>query len=180
MFRPLIAFSLAAGLAIALAGCAHDPHAYGPVGRLTLNAELAIPANAATVRLQYGRVTAFNAVQEQDAFCVFEIDTVKETPQPVSPGQFEVSDIRYSIETFAGMPAMGFTTHRVGFGRDDRPSQIYYKTAFILQPNPQQARNLTCMSNQMYPGIAIMRHLTLAEIRQALGNHFTLDLGERR
>jgi hypothetical protein len=35
---------------------------------------------------------------------------------------------------------------------------------------------MTCQSNQMAPGVAIMRHLTVAEIRQALGSIFSLNL----
>ena len=173
-------FLILLGLVTALGGCAHEPTGYGPVGQLQLHAPLTIPAQAATVRLQYGQITAFNAVQEQDPFCVFEIETVADTPQTVAPGRFDVVRIQRSVETFAGMPVMAFTTFRVGFGRDDSPSQIYYKTAFRLAPNPQQARSLTCMSNQHMPGIAIMRHLTLREMRKALGSHFSLELSGYR
>lgn len=51
-----------------------------------------------------------------------------------------------------------------------------HETSFRSAPNPQQARPLTCMGNQQMPGIAIMRHLTLRKMRDALGSHFTLDL----
>lgn len=164
-------------LLLSLAACASPPEGGQPVGRLELRAPVSIPPGAATLRLQYGRVTAFNAVQEQDPFCVFELDTVSEQAQTVAPARFDILDIRHSIETFAGMPVMPLGVMRVGLGLDDGgPSQIYYKTGFRLAPNPSKARALTCMSNQYMPGIAIMRHLTLREIRDALGSHFTLDL----
>jgi hypothetical protein len=166
---------------LALAACSSAPEAAHPTGRLSLQAPITIPAGAATLRLQYGRVTAFNAVQEQDPFCVFELETVREQPQPVAPGSFDILSINRSVETFAGMPVLPFRTMRVGLGQDDGgPSQIYYKTAFRLASNPQQARALTCMSNQYMPGIAIMRHLTLQEMRDALGGLFTLDLDGTR
>lgn len=167
-------------LAVLLSGCAatsNSPPASGHAmsqGRLVLNQVLTIPANAASVRLQYGRVVAMNAVQEQDPFCIFEIETVAPGEQSVRPDSFDITRIFQSIETFAGMPV--FRPMRVGLGNDsDGPSQIYYKTTFRLRDDAQGARSLVCMSNQYMPGISIMRHLTQAEIRQALGRLFTLE-----
>jgi hypothetical protein len=165
-----------------LTGCADMPGAASPAGqgRLTLNETLTIPPNAATVRVQYGRVVPFNSVQEQDPFCVFEINTVAETEQAVRPGSFAITRVVRSIETFAGMPVFpyfpAFRPVRVGHADGGgSPSHIYYKTTFRLLAADQPVRTLTCMSNQMAPGIPIMRHLTLAEMRQALGKIFTLE-----
>lgn len=94
----------------------------------------------------------------------------------MAPGRFAILDIRRSVETFAGMPVPPTAFLRVGLGHDNGPSHIYYKTAFLLAANPQAARSLTCMSNQYMPGIPIMRHLTLAQIRDALGRRISLDL----
>ncbi len=186
MFRPIVplvarvtrALSLAPALllSLTLAACAQLPADAPPIGQLRVLTPLEIPAGAASLRLQYGQPVAFNAVQEQDPFCVFELDTVSDWPQAVVPARFAILDIRRSVETFAGMPLMSAVFFQVGLGRGDGPSQLYYKTAFLLAPNPQGARSLTCMSNQYMPGIAIMRHLTLAEIRSALGQRMTLDL----
>jgi hypothetical protein len=168
---------LALMLVLSLTACANTPDATYPVGRLNLQIPVTIPPGAASLRLQYGRITAFNAVQEQDAFCVFELNTVANEAQAVAPAKFDILGIHRSVETFAGMPVLPFRVMRVGLGDDDGgPSHIYYKTAFHLGPNPQQARALTCMSNQLMPGIAFMRHLTLREMRDALGHFFTLDL----
>jgi hypothetical protein len=175
--KDLIAILATAAL---LAGCANapDPLAQADRGRLVLNEALTIPPNAATARLQYGKVVAFNAVQEHDPFCVFEIDTVAPDPQTVSPASFAIIRVNRSVETFAGLPAFpGFQTLRVGFGdHDGRPSHLYYKTQFRLHDPGQGVRALTCMSNQMAPGIPVMRHLSLAEIRQALGGILSLEL----
>lgn len=178
MFRVLLSLMLV----LSLAACANTPQGARPVGRLSLQTPVSIPPGAATLRLQYGRITAFNAVQEQDPFCVFELNTVADQAQTLAPASFDILSINRSVETFAGMPALQslFRPMRVAFNDDDRPSHIYYKTTFRLVPNPQQARALTCMSNQQMPGIAIMRHLTLREMRDALGAFFTLDLDGTR
>jgi hypothetical protein len=158
-----------------------SPYYRYPAGlSLTLRQALTVPPEAATVRLQYGRVVASNAVQEHDAHCIFELDTVRETPQTVRPQNMRVTDVRRSVSTFSGMPVWPyppFLSGRVGWNGDGGPSHIYYKTEFRLRSEVQpEVRSLTCQSNQMAPGIGIMRHLTLAEIRQALGDYFNLEL----
>lgn len=180
MPRALPSFLLTSLPALLLSACAGQPS--GPAGRLTLHEPVTIPAASASLRLQHGRITAFNAVQEQDPFCVFELHTVAERPQRVAPGVFDILTVSRSVETFSGMPAFlpGFRPMHAVFGRDDGPSQVYYKTAFRLGENPQRARALTCMSNQLMPGVAIMRHLTPAEMRDALGSRFTLELDGSR
>jgi hypothetical protein len=163
-----------------LTGCASAPGSIsdtGPArhqGRLVLNEALTIPPNAATVRLQYGRIVPMNGVQEQDPFCVFEIDTVAAGEQTVRPGRFAITRIGRSIETIAGLTTLRRV--RVGFGDDSGgPSFLYYKTTFQLNDATQPVRALTCMSNQLMPGVSIMRYLTPEEIRQALGGIITLE-----
>lgn len=163
-----------------LTGCASAPGSIsdtGPArhhGRLVLNEALTIPPNAATVRLQYGRIVPMNGVQEQDPFCVFEIDTVSAGEQSVRPGRFAITRIGRSIETIAGLAIPRRV--RVGLGDDSGGiSHLYYKTTFSLQDEAQPVRALTCMSNQYMPGIPIMRHLTPEEIRGALGRIITLE-----
>jgi hypothetical protein len=172
--KPLLPGLLFAAL---LAGCAtsSDPLPGVSHGRLVLREALAIPPDAATVRLQYGRVVASNSVQEHDPFCVFELNTVAPAEQTVRPGAFAITRVVRSVETFAGMPV--FRPMRVGLGDDGGgPTHIYYKTIFHLKDDAQPVRALTCMSNQNAPGIfPFMRHLTGAEIRQALGTLFVLE-----
>lgn len=166
--------------ALLLSACASAP---GPsarsLGSLQLHDMLKIEPDAATVRLQYGRIVANNAVQEHDPFCVFELDTVRPDVQTVQPGTFSIIAVSRSVETFSGMPVMPSLRplRRVSFGDDDGPTHIYFKTIFRLQDARQAVRALTCMSNQNAPGNAnFMRHLTLTEIRGALGAWFSLSL----
>lgn len=170
-----------------LAACATPPIADQPVvGWLQLHEPLTIEPGSATARLQYGRVVASNAVQEHDPFCVFETDSVRSVAQTVAPGRFGVISVSHSVSSIAGMqsaPFGAFTARRVR-NDDDMPTHLYYKTRFRLSnPDPQaspQVLGLTCMSNQNMPGTAVfMRHLTPAEIRDALGKLFTLTLDIR-
>lgn len=170
---------LALALAFLLTACAHAPTPEpASLGTLQLHQPLQIEPDAATARLQYGALVARNAVQEFDPFCVFEIDTVRPTPQTVNPGLFQIVGVTRRVETFAGMPVL---FNRVTFRDDDLPSHIYYKTTFRLRDTQQPVRALTCMSNQNVAGnVLSMRHLTQAEIRGALGTWFTLNWPARR
>jgi hypothetical protein len=142
--------------------------------RLVLNHALEIPANWATARLQEGRVVAFGHVQEQEPHCVFEINTVSVEPQRVEPDTFAITRVQRSMSTIAARA--GFV--RAAFAFDDgSPTQMFYKTIFTLQSERQPGvLRMTCQSDQFAAGIGIPRHLTVAEIRQALGNIFTLEL----
>ena len=180
-------YLLIPALLLSLPGCANNT-AYGPdspyynyptTTTLSLEQPIEIPPESATVRLQFGRTVARNGVQEEEPHCVFEVNTVKESSQTIVPGVFLVTDIQRRIQTFSGMPVLPwrYAFRRTGFGRDDGPSHIYYITEFRLHSDKQpDVRALTCLHNQMAPGIPVMRHLTLAQIRQALGSYFSLTL----
>jgi hypothetical protein len=170
------------GLVLLLTGCSGlesvDPaspyYAYAPGWVAQLNRPLTIPPDAATVRLQYGRIVPRNSVQEQDPFCVVELDTVSPGPQTLQPGRFEVWRVTRSINPVAATASPFIrAAHAMD---DDEPTFLYYITAFRLRDAAQpKLRGMTCAWNQMAPGNrALMRHLTLAEIRSALGDWMTL------
>jgi hypothetical protein len=171
------------GIVLWLGGCAGlestDPaspyYAYTAGWTVQLNRPLTIPPGAATVRLQYGRIARRNSVQEQDPFCIVELDTVRDEPQTLQPGRFEVWRVTRSINPIAAAAKPPLI--RTGHGDSDgEPSFLYYITEFRLRDSSQpQLRSLRCAWNQMAPGNrALMRHLTLDEIRSALGDWMTL------
>jgi len=173
---------LVAGLVLLTSSCTSlespDPaspyYAYTTGWIARLNQPLIIPRDAATVRLQYGEIVPRNSVQEYDPYCVVELNTVSAEPQVLKPGRFEVWKVSRSVETIA---ALSSPFIKVGQGGGDGgPSFLYYKTTFQLR-DPQQPdlRSMTCAWDQMTPfNRPMMRHLTLDEMRRALGAWFTL------
>jgi hypothetical protein len=126
------------------------------------------------VRLQYGNIVPRNSVQEHDPYCVVELDTVSSETQTLQPGRFEVWRVTRSVDPITAMASPLIKTVH---GDDDGGlTFLYYKTTFRLRDaNQPTLRGMTCSWNQMAPGNrALMRHLTLAEIRQALGGWMTL------
>ena len=177
--------ALGIGLLLLLGGCASlespDPaspyYAYSTGWLAQLDRPLTIPAESATVRLQYGHVVPRNGVQEQDPFCVVELNTVSDAPQTLQAGRFEVLRVTRSISTLLARVAPA-TLMKAQFVNDDdgEPSFLYYLTTFHLRDATQpNLRSLTCAWNQMAPGNrSLMRHLTLDEIRGALGDWLRL------
>lgn len=170
---------LPALLAVALgaAGCASVPAGPAPVVTLSQLQPLEIPPGEAGVRLQYGRTAARNGVQEVDPHCIFELDTVSESAQVVPPGAYRVTRFARREVTFSGMPLMFWNPLSQGIGQNHNPSNLYFLTEFQLQSDSQpNVRSLLCQHNQATAGITLPRHLTLSEMRQALGSYFTLDI----
>jgi len=173
------------GLAALSGACSSTPeyapdsphYAYPADMRLNLTRPLTIPAEQATLRLQYGHPVARNGVEESQPYCIFELDTVAATPQQVRPDTFRVTRFQRRVETASAMPTRPWRVAGPAVGFDDRPSHLYYISEFRLHSDAQpQVRALACQSNQAAAGIAIPRHLTLAEIRRALGEYFVVEL----
>lgn len=182
--------SIGIGLAMCLAGCTSlsspDPaspyYAYTTGWVAQLNRPLTIPAGAATVRLQYGRIVPRNDVQEHDPFCVVELDTVSAEPRTLRPGRFAIQRVTRSVSPLVVRKAASpYMKARFVFDDGD-PTFLYYLTEFRLRdPAQPDLRGMRCAWNQMAPGNrALMRHLTLSDIHGALGGWMTLTpTGER-
>lgn len=173
-------------LAVVLWSC-DAPRSYGPQtpyyhfpqgSRLVLIQAIEIPAGRATARIQNGRVVPYGHVQEAYPHCIFEISTVRETPQRVEADVFAIVRVQRDVSTLAAGPAF----IRAAFADDDiGPTQMFYKTIFWLRSERQPGvRWLTCQSDQFAAGISMPNHLTVPEIRQALGGIFTLELPDTR
>ena len=168
---------------VLLGGCAGlespDPaspyYAYSSGWVVQLTRPLTIEPDAATVRLQYGRIVPRNSVQEHDPFCVVELDTVRAEPQTLQPGRFEVWRVSRSVSPITVMAKSPLIRARY-IEDDGDPSFLYFITEFRLRDPAQPAlRGMRCAWNQMAPGNrALMRHLALNEIRWALGDWMTL------
>ncbi len=171
-------------LAVLLWAC-DTPRSYGPEtpyyrfpaeSRLVLNRALEIPPNWATVRIQNGRPVAFGHVQEYQPHCIFEVYTVREEAQRIEPDTFSIVKVERSANSLALRSGFFFSIGSA-YADFDRPGQMFYKTIFWLKYGRQpDVRWMTCQSDQYAAGISIPRHLTVTEIRQALGDLFTLDL----
>lgn len=149
---------------------------YPPGWVVQLNRPLPVEPGTATTRLQFGQIVPRNSVQDAYPFCIVEVNNVSGARvQMLQPGRFEVLEVTHSVSEISASAAPYAYPGFIKVGRDS-PSFLYFITMFHLRPTQQSdIRNMRCAWNQMAPGNrALMRDLTLSEIRQALGDWITL------
>jgi len=170
-------------LSLAAAGC-QSPGSYpidspwyqpAPGSEWVLNQVIEIPPDSATLRFQFGKIV--HGVKDFETNCVFELKTVKDTPQRVEPDVFVMTKVRSgsSILRAARDAAPGFV--KVSSGSDDTGSiRYYYKTEMFLRSEKQpNVLMLTCQHAwDTGSSFQYERPPTIAEMQQALGAYFTL------
>lgn len=173
---------------LALAGCqslssypVDSPWYQPPPGsRWVLNQAVEIPPNSATLHFQFGKIVG--GVQEFEPNCVFELRTVKETPQRVEPDVFEVTKVRSGSSIYRAARRSTPGLMQASWGSDDTGSiRYYYKTEMFLRSEKQPDVLLLTCQHAWDTGSSFQyeRSPTVAEMRQALGSYFTLKLPGR-
>ena len=177
MNRPLGLFAL-----LVLCACQttplpreESPYHTVPVGSLlTLHKDLTIPAERASVYIQGDPMATWQGVNSYHPHCLFEVYKVKDTPQHVKAGTFTIRKVRQ--QDLSGIrPGMQYA--RLFAGGD--PSFLIYATIMDLESIEQpEVFRLTCQHWEIPPQAP--RHLTIRQIRTALGELFTLKLLETK
>lgn len=142
-----------------------------PGNILTLNKELVIPANLARVYLQGGQVIPANNVDRYSPNCSLEVRTIHTSAQIILPDKFKILGVK-SDEEEASV-ARPIYAARGFLSNDDGPvSHENWVTHFYLQSaNQPDVFRLSCAHWEDPPEA---RHLTVAEIKSAMGNYFSL------
>ncbi len=182
MHRRILAMAALAALAITacdnrqLVKDQDSPFYSIPVGsRFTLNRELTIQPDHTSVFLQNGDPAADSNVDFYKPHCIFELFSISNKARVVRPDTFVVTkivdqseDVATSWPTFAAL-GMGIV-----FG--DGPVHLTFSTTMYLESRIQpDVYRLTC---QRWDWPNIGEYLSINEMRQALGDYFTLILAE--
>jgi hypothetical protein len=161
-----------------LGGCAHhdlgdelSPFYTPPAGsRLLLQQAVTIPAEMTGVFIQGGRAVSNREVDQYYPHCRLEVRERRETAQIVEPDEFLIRRVRRDIEvvTNTGTEPLRRVSHGGG------PSFFIYRTLLDLKSERQpQVRVLIC---QHWGDPALDTHLSIRDIRQALGTLMVLQL----
>jgi hypothetical protein len=156
-----------------------SPYFQIPIGsRLVLQQAIEIPPSFATVRLQFGKIVSRFHAQDFEPLCVFESRLVGKTAQRIAPDSFEIIRVRHDNNSLSAQaaPQSGFIKVHTSDGGGS--SRQYYKTELFLRSVKQpQILDMTCqIAWELGSGGLDPRPLTVAEIRQALGDYFSLQL----
>jgi hypothetical protein len=138
--------------------------------KLILHEPAEVPAHLGRVFIQNGEFRPQRLVDAYYANCAFEVRTLRETNQTILPDTFVITRVRRFgnwTSTFKTMPA-GF--YLLG----DGPSPENWSTLLDLKSEKQpDVFRMTC---QHWEDPTDARHLTIRQIRQALGKIVTLQL----
>lgn len=152
-----------------------------PVGStLTLNRAVTIPEDETSVYLQNGKIMSFRDIDKYYPHCKFELWTRPSTPQNVQAGGFVIKRAVQDITVGARSPGrtmlaavgIGIVIGQGGDG-DGSPMQTFATHLYLQSPQQPDVYRMTC---QQWAYLSTGEHVTVNEIRHALGEIFTLRL----
>lgn len=164
------------------AGTEDSPYyAVAPGARLVLNQTLTVPAEQVAVWLQDGRVIAANDARVYYPHCKFELRRRLPTTQTVAPDEFIVTRVTRELTHSVRVPPAERLLAAVSLGINighDSPSVQTFATRMNLGSDRQpEVMRVTC-GQWGYPNDG--QHVTINEIRRALGAIITLRLVDPR
>jgi hypothetical protein len=156
-------------------GDENSPYYLVPAGsRLSLHRDLVIPANQAGAFLQGGQVVPFAQLNPYQPHCKFEVSRVLDSPQTVRADEFVITKAVQSLEHSVRAPRRLAARSVFSSTDDGGPSIQTFATRLDLRSDRQpEVLRLTC-GHWDYPPLAT--HLSIRQIRQALGEVFTLRI----
>ncbi len=180
-------------LAMLLVGCQipsyegneKSPFYLVPAGStLKLTRDLTIPANQVAVFLQGGEVIPSDRINQYYPHCKFELRRRLDTPQAVPPDSFEITQVVQEIGHSVASEGQQVARMSVGIGINigltggDGASLQTYITRLVLRSTRQpEVFRLSCGQAALpHEG----EHVSISEMRQALGNVFALDLAKKK
>jgi hypothetical protein len=145
-----------------------------PVGtRFSLKQDLVVPAHSAHVDLQDGQTVSLHKLNQYHPYCRLDVQDVRDTPQTLTPDEFVVKRVYRQTTDLVAQQSDRFQMIRVS-EMDGGPTFMIYRTVFDLSSMKQpQVRRMTC---ERWDRPSLGEHVSLREIRTALGNYFSVTL----
>ena len=151
----------------------NSPYYAIPVGtRLILNQPLTISAEKASVYIQRGKIVPYHRRDTYYANCKFEVNTVKQVSQTIEPDEFVVHRVSQYIEV-SRFFAPGTLLAQSGGDQGDVMSKLYSRLIYLRSSKQPDVLRIACGRWDDSP---VSNHLTIQEIRNALGDLFTVRL----
>ena len=139
----------------------------------TLNTGITIQPNFTSAYFQFGNIEPVGNIDFYKPHCKFELYTISEQARQVRPDTFTVirivdqrEDVSVEWPRYAALAMGGY----------DGPVHLTYSTTMYLESRIQpDVFRMTC---KRWDWPAIGEYLSINEMRQALGDYFTLTLAE--
>ena len=148
-----------------------------PVGSLlVLNQDVTIAGDQVAVYVQNGELMLDVDVNKYNPNCKFEVYTISEQPRTVQTDTFEIIKVVDDIES-SSVPKsirLAVLDKALALGMLDRSYMFNYATLMYLNSTKQKdVYRLTC---QHWEDMMDDRHLTIRQMRGAMGDVFTLKI----
>lgn len=162
-----------------------SPYYVVPIGtRVVLKQALSVAPEQVGVYIQNGKVLPWPQVNAYYAHCKFELRERKDTEQKVAPEAFIVTrvvqDVVHMVNWGRWQTAGLSLGMRVG-NMDDGGASVQTFATYLYLGSERQPRvfRLGC-GHWAYPGTRYAEHLSIAQMRKALGELITLELPAKR
>ena len=169
-----------------LAGCSsndvkdEDSAFYAvPVGStLVLNQQVNIRGDQVAVYVQNGELMQYGEVNFYLPNCKFEIYAMSEQPRTVQADTFEIIKVEDDIESSSLQKNTDLAAldNALTFGMPGRSYVFNYATLMYL--NSEKQKDVYRMTCQHWEDVMDDRHLSITQMRQAMGDVFTLKIKE--
>ena len=150
-----------------------------PVGSLlVLNQDVTIAGDQVAVYVQNGQLMSDTEVNKYYPNCKFEVYKISEQPRTVLADTFEIIKVVDDIESSSLQKSteLAALDKALTFGMLDRSYVFNYATLMYLNSEKQKdVYRLTC---QHWEDVMDDRHLTIRQMRVAMGDIFTLKIKE--
>lgn len=170
----VVTLLLAAGLVACAATATHDessPYFSIPKGsRIVLNQEVEILPHSARAYVQNGRLQSLRDIDRFRAHCKFEMKRALPTAQKIQPDTFVVLKTIDSTDRGTHSGAIQPVSLRLAGGLN---FELYTTTIYLDSATQKTVESITC---QHLEDPVRARHLSIQEMRQALGSVATLEL----
>lgn len=141
---------------------------------ITLHAPVSIPAGTATIYTQAGEVRVYRDINRSHAHCSLEVKTlVQDSAQVIQPDVFTIH--RSYLHEYSHAPAAPFMPVRRTARDDDGGGMLLQmqRVMYLRSTRQPDVFRLICQQWAFTPDY---EHVTVAEVRQALGKLMTLKL----
>jgi hypothetical protein len=157
-----------------------SPYYVIPTGtRVVLKQALTIPPEQVGVYIQNGKVLPWPEVNAYYAHCKFELRDRKDTEQNVNPDEFIVTRVVQDVVHMVnwGRWQTAGVSMGIRVGDMDGGASVRTYATYIYLGSDRQPRvfRLGC-GHWAYPGTRYAEHLSIAQMRKALGDLVTLEL----
>ena len=168
-------------LVLALTACVSHPYdehseftRIPPGSSLKLNQSIQIAANSLAVFMQDGGIKPYSTIDKYYPHCKFELYSLSENARTVQPDTFKIVRVVDETDMSSLSPPMYASLQTADANSDGGPSIVSFTTSMYLKSKIQSdVYRLSCMHWDL---INESRYLSIAEMRKAMGNVFTLTV----